>query len=89
MRLAVAAFVLLVGCTTPPPSKPAAKPSLVEMLSSLTVGKSTKSDVRAALGEGTVVDFASGFEVWVYRGQSEELVLLFEPAGILSKTRVR
>ena len=59
------------------------------MLSSLSVGRSTKADVRAALGEGTVVNFDSGYEVWVYRQPREELVLLFEPSGILSKTRVR
>jgi hypothetical protein len=53
--------------------------------------------VRAALGEATVVDFESGYEVWVYRERrrekatapSAELVLLFAPSGILSKTRVR
>ena len=88
MRLIVAAFVLLAGCATPPPPKPA----LVESLSSFTIGRSTKSEVRAALGEGTVVDFPSGYEVWVYREKppaSAELVLLFEPSGLLSKTRVR
>ena len=93
MRLIVAAFVLLAGCATPPPPKPA----LVESLSSFTIGRSTKSDVRAALGEGTVVNFDSGYEVWVYRQPAvekpptpaAELVLLFEPSGILSKTRVR
>ena len=89
MKLIVAAFVLLAGCATQPPPKPAATPSLTEMLSSLTVGRSTKSDVRAALGEGTVVSFDSGYEVWVYRQPAAELVLLFEPAGVLSNTRVR
>ena len=61
------------------------------------MGSTTKADVRAALGEATVVDFTSGYEVWVYRQRptekppapSAELVLLFEPSGILSKTRVR
>jgi hypothetical protein len=92
VKLVIAAFVLLAGCATPPPPKPAATPSLREILSSLTVGRSTKSDVRAALGEGTVVAFPSGYDVWVYREtppSSAELVLLFEPSGVLSKTRVR
>jgi hypothetical protein len=65
--------------------------------SALAVGKSTKADVRAALGEATVVDFASGYEVWVYRERAQEkepaakaeLVLLFAPSGILTRTRVR
>jgi hypothetical protein len=61
------------------------------------LGITTKSDVRAGLGEATVVDFTSGYEVWVYRQRATEkppapgaeLVLLFEPSGLLSKTRVR
>lgn len=55
----------------------------------LTLGEWKKFDVRAALGEGTVVDFASGYEVWLYRLVGEELVLLFEPSGILAKKGVR
>ena len=85
----ILAFVLLAGCATPPPPKPAAGPSLGEIAFWFTVGLSTKSDVRAALGEGTVVDFESGYEVWVYRQPGAELVLLFEPSGKLSNTRVR
>ena len=63
----------------------------------LAVGKSTKTDVRAALGQATVIDFESGYEVWLYRERPAEkaapargeLVLLFEPSGILTKTRLR
>ena len=91
MRATLVACALLAGCATQAP-KPAPAPSLRELASSLSIGKSTRSDVRAALGEGTVVDFPSGYEVWVYREKppaSAELVLLFEPSGILSKTRVR
>lgn len=53
--------------------------------------------MRAALGQAVVVDFSSGYEVWVYRERPKEeatvsrteLVLLFAPSGILSKSRVR
>jgi hypothetical protein len=79
-----------------PPPKPAPAPlGPAETLSArradyaLTVGRSTKADVRAALGEAVVVDFASGYEVWVYRERSSELVFLFEPSGVLTKTRIR
>jgi hypothetical protein len=89
VRVVLAICVLLAGCATPPPPKPAAGPTLAELASSLTTGQSTKSDVRAALGEGTVVSFDSGYEVWVYRQPAAELVLLFEPSGILDKTRLR
>jgi hypothetical protein len=62
----------------------------------VSIGKSTKADVRAALGEAVVVDFASGYEVWVYRERlrdkapppATEFVLLFSPSGILAKTRI-
>jgi outer membrane protein assembly factor BamE (lipoprotein component of BamABCDE complex) len=99
-------FLLVAGCAHVEP-KPAEKPlGPGEILSAqaaqdvLSVGSSTKADVRAALGQAVVVDFASGYEVWVYRERAPEkpveppapraeLVLLFAPSGILSKTRVR
>ena len=98
MRTLVAACVLLTGCAAvQPPPKPAAAPlgpgevrSARTAENALAVGRSTKAEVRAALGQGTVVDFPSGYEVWVYREPpGSELVLLFEPSGVLSKTRVR
>ena len=63
----------------------------------LAIGKSTKAEVRAALGEAVVVDFDSGYAVWVYKEPPKEkaqppateLVLLFDPSGTLAKTRIR
>jgi hypothetical protein len=65
----------------------------------IVAGKSTKADVAAALGTGTVVKFDSGYEVWVYRAKAykpavdapgtNELVVLFAPSGIVKKTRIR
>jgi len=63
----------------------------------IAIGKSTKADVKAALGQATVIPFESGFEVWVYRWPgaqktkraATELVVLFEPSGVVKKTRVR
>ena len=62
----------------------------------VTIGKSTKSDVLAALGKTTVVSFDSGFEVWVYQIKDEtpvagktEFVVLFAPSGVVAKTRIR
>ncbi|AYQ29216.1 MULTISPECIES: hypothetical protein [unclassified Polaromonas] len=62
-------------------------------------GKSTKADVAAALGQGTVVKFDSGYEVWVYRAKNykpavdapgtTEFIVLFSPSGVVSKTRIR
>ncbi len=65
--------------------------------SSIVIGKSTKADVQTALGQATRIPFDSGFEVWVYRWPgaqkthraATELVILFEPTGVVKKTRVR
>ena len=62
----------------------------------ITVGKSSKAEVMAALGTGTVINFDSGYEVWVYRTKSREpaeakaeFVILFSPDGVVRKTRLR
>jgi len=39
----------------------------------VTIGKSTKADVVAALGKTTVMNFDSGFEVWVYHLSGESV----------------
>lgn len=57
----------------------------------------TKPDVKAALGTAGVVTFDTGWEVWVYRwpgatrapGAATELVVLFNPQGVVAKTRIR
>lgn len=105
MRAALAACALLGACAfVQPPPKPAEAPlgpgeirSAHAAEYALDIGKSTRADVRAALGEAVVVGFDSGYEVWVYRERppekepaaKAELVLLFAPSGILAKTRVR
>jgi hypothetical protein len=85
------------GPTEPPPLGPAEIRSAQGAQEALIIGKSTKADVRAALGEAVVVDFESGYEVWVYKERlgekgkppATELVLLFDPSGTLAKTRIR
>jgi len=44
-----------------------------------------KQDFHAALGDATVLDFPSGYEVWVYPA----LALVFDASGALAKTRLR
>jgi hypothetical protein len=93
------------GCVLPPqkigkeeaPLGPAEIRSAQASSDAIAIGKSTKADVRAALGEAIVVDFESGYEVWVYREHprekakppATELVLLFEPSGLLTRARIR
>jgi hypothetical protein len=96
VKAVLAACALLGGCALlqPPPPKPVAAPlGFHDLLPALSIGESTKADVRAAFGDPVAVDFPSGYEIWVYREKSPtrsaELVLLFDPSGILAKTRVR
>jgi len=87
------------GCALlePPTKTPETAAPLRQAADKISVGKSTKADVRAALGPAVVVDFESGYEVWVYRERlrekapppATELVLLFDPSGTLAKTRIR
>ena len=107
MRLVLAACLFIGGCVLlePPTKTPqtAAPLGQAEIRSArgaadtISVGKSTKADVRAALGEAVVLDFESGYEVWLYKERAgekgkppaTELVLLFDPSGTLAKTRIR
>jgi hypothetical protein len=58
---------------------------------------SAKGEVSAALGAGNAFAFESGWEVWVYRWPgadrstraATELVILFDPSGVVRKVRVR
>ena len=63
---------------------------------SIAIGKSSKAEVMTALGAATVINFDSGYEVWVYRAKSRgpaeakaEFAILFSPNGIVKKTRLR
>jgi hypothetical protein len=104
--LAFASCVCVAGCALF--QRPATKAETTALLAgeiisaqaakdTISIGKSTKSDVAAALGQAVVIDFDSGYEVWVYREKlpdkapppRTELVLLFAPSGIVTKTRIR
>jgi hypothetical protein len=81
-------------------------------MDAVVIGRSTKADVIAALGESLVIRFDNGYEVWVYHladdttagqkrlrtrsgaddtrpGESAEYVILFQPSGVVAKTRMR
>ena len=105
MRAILAACALVGGCALVQPRPPVAEAAPLgpgEIRSAeaanhaVAIGKSTKADVRATFGEAVVVDFDSGYEVWVYREPPREkatlpqteFVLLFHPSGTLAKTRV-
>ena len=82
------------GSDAPPFSNPAL--SMQSASDSIIIGKSSKAEVIAALEASTVINFDSGYEVWVYRAKSREpaeakaeFVILFSPDGVVKKTRLR
>jgi outer membrane protein assembly factor BamE (lipoprotein component of BamABCDE complex) len=108
------AFALCVaGCETPGTSTGASavvKSQRTKMISAsgvnaVAIGRSTKAEVAAALGEALVISFDNGFEVWAYElggdrptraawgnpnaGSGAEFVILFAPSGVVAKTRIR
>jgi hypothetical protein len=95
------AFIACVsGCAAPAaPFTAITAPAAREII---IIGKSTKSDVLAALGKTTAIRFDSGYEVWVYQIADDvalisswrkagptEFVILFAPSGVVAKTRTR
>jgi hypothetical protein len=102
--LALTFCAYVAGCALLQPPPPKAAPLLPgEILSataakdSISIGKSTKENIRAALGEPVIIGFDSGYEVWLYRERlpdqkpppRTEFVLLFAPSGIVTKARIR
>jgi outer membrane protein assembly factor BamE (lipoprotein component of BamABCDE complex) len=104
----LAACLALAGCASPMdeldsrnalPEFSTPGMSMQGAKDAIVAGKSTKADVAAVLGTGTIVKFDSGYEAWVYRAKAykpavnapgtNELVVLFTPAGIVKKTRIR
>lgn len=82
------------GADAQPFSNPAL--SIQNASDTIVIGKTSKAEVLTALGAATVVNFDSGFEVWVYRAKSREpaetqaeFVVLFAPNGIVKKTRLK
>ena len=104
ISIASACCLWLAGCAgpglfstgndAPPFSNPTM--SMQGASDSITIGKSNKADVMAALGAATVINFDSEYVVWVYRAKSREpaaakaeFVILFSPDGVVKKARLR
>ena len=72
---AAALALCVTGCATPDVMMPSAvvtspRPKVIasdRVARAVAAGRSTKADVRAALGETLVISFDTGYEVWVYR----------------------
>jgi hypothetical protein len=97
---ALISAMCIAGCMTPgAPMSPSAVVTSQRLnaipgnrMGAVVIGKSTKADVRAALGDTLTIGFDNGYEVWVYRldrNTTAEFVILFPPSGIVAKTRIR
>jgi hypothetical protein len=96
---ALALGACIAGCAAPGtelPSaivtSPRAKVIAPERSNVVSIGRSTRADVLAALGETLVINFDTGYEVWIYRlarTRDGEFVILFTPSGVVAKTRLR
>jgi hypothetical protein len=110
--VALALALCIAGCATQPSTAPSAvvtpvRPKVVpadRVKDAVAIGKTSKADVIASLGETLVIAFDTGYEVWVYTlaeertprsagrgapGTSAEFVILFAPSGLVAKSRVR
>ena len=85
--------MMLAGCASAP-RPPGVQADQQRIASAAVVGQATRASVLAALGATHKVSFASGYETWLYfvprgAGRYAEFVILFDPAGVVSKTRLR
>ena len=98
--IAFALGACVAGCASEPSIPPSAvlisprknviAPERVK--DAVVIGKSTKADVLATLGETLVISFDTGYEIWVYqlgRARTAEFVILFAPSDVVAKTRIR
>ncbi len=88
--VACALSVCIAGCVTRASTVPTATvtPLRTKVIpadsvrDAIALGKSTKADVIAALGETLVISFDSGFEVWVYRLASDTPAKTVQAQGV-------
>lgn len=89
----LAAALLGAGCATAP-APPGTQVDQQRIERAVIAGRSTRDSVRAALGSTKAVVFDSGYQSWLYQvprgaGRNAEFVILFDPAGVVRKTRTR
>lgn len=93
MKRVLFAMLLLAGCASNP-APPGTQVDLARLQQGVVAGTTTKAQLLAAFGPTKNVVFDSGYETWVYQapgggGQFSEFVVLVNPAGLVTKTRIR
>ena len=83
---AILCTLLLAACGTQAPLE-TRQVAQAPLLAALVAGVTTKAQVLERFGPTTRQVFGDGREVWLYHDGSAELVILFGPDGVVSKTR--
>lgn len=90
--LLIAMLVLLTACSGTRALQASKNVPYATLEQTVQVGSSTREQVRAALGDSTLIRFDSGKEVWMYTypaasGTPGEYVILFGGDGVVKKVR--
>jgi hypothetical protein len=78
LALCTAGCVIQAASTVPTAVVTARRANVISverLKGAVAIGKSTRADVIAALGETLVIRFDTGYEVWVYRLASDTLAM--------------
>jgi hypothetical protein len=54
-----------------------------------SLARSTAAEIRGLFGSGKEIRFEDGREIWAYDYGGTEVVVLFDPAGVVTKARLR
>jgi hypothetical protein len=92
--LASMVIALLLGACASPPPPPGTQADQARIAAASVPSQATRASVQAALGATHKVVFDSGYETWLYQvprgaGRYAEYVILFDPRGVVKKTRIR
>jgi outer membrane protein assembly factor BamE (lipoprotein component of BamABCDE complex) len=90
LTLAIAALLSACATSAAPPGTQISE----QRLAASTELGATRASVLAALGPTRNIAFDSGYQVWLYQtprpgGQFAEYLILFDPAGVVTKKRLR
>lgn len=89
---ALGCVLFAAGCASAP--APPGTQVDAQRMATVVPGQSTRDSVRATLGATKAITFDSGYQTWLYQvvrgaGRHAELVVLFDPAGVVRKMRTR
>lgn len=85
--------VLLAGCAGAQRQEQVRTVPLASLEQRIVAGQTTREQARALAEPAQRIAFASGYEAWLYHfpagAAAGEFVVLFDPSGVVRKTRQR